>query len=42
MQHRNTEYCRLPAIYMKETEESQEPNSPEVSSYKNEWRNTET
>ena len=39
MQHRNTEYCRLPAIYMKETEESRERNSPEV--YKNGGRDTE-
>ena len=39
MQHRNTEYCRLPAIYMKETEESRERNSPEV--YENGGRNTE-
>lgn len=38
MQHRNTEYCRLQAIYMNETEESREWNGPEV--YKNEWRNT--
>ena len=40
MQHRNTGYCRLPAIYMKETEESREQNSPEV--YKNEEQDTES